>query len=574
MAQEAIYTQFFSQTTCLFLLVTINFIFRLHLLPIARIQAQERKTRCEVPSVKPSFQTSLTCYFFEDINKTRAEFIVYHYTRQGDKDPVISCQWKKENLNCFTVRGYELDRRANSQVIITIPSALEEHEGTYSCNINTAEPTSNENCSFTLLKEKTSLCNIQSVMETKPTTLTCKFSIDVNVTRTAFGVSHNGRVIIYCFWIYNLACSITTGYELENIVTDQLFIRVPRASREQAGTYICHTMGFRHEVAQPCEFVVTLYDPTGEQKKYYAVLLCGSIIPLLLIISGVLLCKRKSLVFWKVNQRNRSLDKIPEAVQMISNEKETMSSQDQLFWLQWVEAAYPDLDSRAYFLPPVYFNRVPMTRKSIALQDVYVLERSSVKTLISPLNPVCECDSDIKYDQAMQRVHFSLQKISKKSGEGLFGISSLNFEHYLGKPCYAAQLPTSTNLPFALPRNWNHDCFNVLLIHCHYGFVVCNVKSLGDISKEVHMLQTDIHKSIIKNLKLAVSQLDNAEAMLSHLVSDIAPGLRITKTIAFPNLTARQVQQAISGDTRLKRALCRCLGISEPTDIPGLCLCP
>lgn len=69
-------------------------------------------------------------------------------------DPVISCQWKKENLNCFTVRGYELDRRANSQVIITIPSALEEHEGTYSCNINTAEPTSNENCSFTLLKGK------------------------------------------------------------------------------------------------------------------------------------------------------------------------------------------------------------------------------------------------------------------------------------------------------------------------------------------------------------------------------------------------------------------------------------
>ncbi|XP_025114123.1 uncharacterized protein LOC112576088 [Pomacea canaliculata] len=61
--------------------------------------------------------------------------------------------------------------------------------------------------------------------------------------------------------------------------------------------------------------------------------------------------------------------------------------------------------------------------------------------------------------------------------------------------------------------------------------------------------------------------------MLSHLVSDITPGLRITKTIAFPNLTADQVQQAISEDIPLTENLCRCLGTSDPAAIPGLCLC-
>ncbi|XP_025111721.1 uncharacterized protein LOC112574707 [Pomacea canaliculata] len=86
--------------------------------------------------------------------------------------------------------------------------------------------------------------------------------------------------------------------------------------------------------------------------------------------------------------------------------------------------------------------------------------------------------------------------------------------------------------------------------------------------------QEDIYSNIRKKLRDAVSQLDKAEAMLSHLVSDIAPGLRITKTIAFPNLTARQLQQAISHDSQLTETLCRCLGTtSDPSDIPGVCLC-
>ncbi|XP_025102569.1 uncharacterized protein LOC112569103 [Pomacea canaliculata] len=59
-----------------------------------------------------------------------------------------------------------------------------------------------------------------------------------------------------------------------------------------------------------------------------------------------------------------------------------------------------------------------------------------------------------------------------------------------------------------------------------------------------------------------------------HLVSDIAPGLGITKVIAFPNLTACQLQQAISGDNNLIQTLCRCLKTTtDPAAITGLCLC-
>ncbi|XP_025111876.1 uncharacterized protein LOC112574796 [Pomacea canaliculata] len=190
--------------------------------------------------------------------------------------------------------------------------------------------------------------------------------------------------------------------------------------------------------------------------------------------------------------------------------------------------------------------------------------------------PAKVLDSDVRDDEAKQRVLVCLQEFSERNKEVLFGMSKLAFGDYLGEPVYAAaaaQLPPRANLPSALPRNWKQGDFDVLLIHRHYGFVVCKVRAFGDITQALNMSQQDIENNIREKLRDAVSQLDKAEAMLSHLVSDIASGLRITKTIAFPNLTASQVQQAICEDIPLTEDLCRCLGTSDPADITGLCLC-
>ncbi|XP_025103270.1 uncharacterized protein LOC112569639 [Pomacea canaliculata] len=275
----------------------------------------------------------------------------------------------------------------------------------------------------------------------------------------------------------------------------------------------------------------------------------------------------------------------PSATQQVVNLAEA-----QALWLQWVEAEFSDLEFRTYFLPPVYVNRVPMTRQSVAGQDVLVLESapgqagqsnkqamasSAAAQALSPQPPRVQ-DSDVRDDAALERVLKCLQKISEENKEVLVGLSQLKFDQCLGEPCYsavAAQLPVADSLPSSFPKNWKQGDFDVLLIHRHYGFVVCEVKAFGDNIQELNMPQQDIDDNIRKKLKQAASQLDKAEAMLSHLVSDIAPGLRITKTIAFPNLTACQLQQAISGDTRMSQDLCRCLGTSKPVDIAGMCLC-
>ncbi|XP_025099705.1 uncharacterized protein LOC112567287 [Pomacea canaliculata] len=283
-----------------------------------------------------------------------------------------------------------------------------------------------------------------------------------------------------------------------------------------------------------------------------------------------------------------SRSQIEAAVRLINKKtgtKESLSTQAQTFWLQWVEEAFPELDSRAYFLPPVYVNRVPMTRQSFASQNVLVLQQAGQAGQLAPQGgqsmassfpqPPIVQDSDVRDDTAMQRVLLCLQKMSEENKEVLLGISQLEFEQYLSESCYtaaAAKLSLPANLPPALPRKWKQGDFDVLLIHRHYGLVVCEVKSVGHTIQQVSISPQDAD-NIRKKLKVAVSQLDKAEAMLSHLVSDIAPGLRITKTIGLPNLTGHQAQQAISSDPQLIKDLCRCLGTQDPADIPGLCLC-
>lgn len=43
------------------------------------------KTMCKVFSIKESQMVDLTCYFPEDINKTKEDFVVYHYKDEDRK---------------------------------------------------------------------------------------------------------------------------------------------------------------------------------------------------------------------------------------------------------------------------------------------------------------------------------------------------------------------------------------------------------------------------------------------------------------------------------------------------------
>lgn len=240
--------------------------------------------------------------------------------------------------------------------------------------------------------------------------------------------------------------------------------------------------------------------------------------------------------------------------------QDTLTKQAQKYWLQWVQEAFPDLDTCAYFVPSVFFKRVSTTNELIAGQNVSVIVEpfGQAGTQVSG-SPPCTGkvvqDCQVREDASVERVLFCLQEMARKTKEVFVGLSNFQFCDYLGEPHYAA---AAAHLP-TWPKRGD---FDVLLIHRSYGLVVCEVKAVGDNFKQLDLSQEEKDSIIRVKLTKAVSQLDRAEDMLSHVVSDIAPGLRIAKTIAVPNLTRLQVENALSGDDLIEVGLCNKLSLS------------
>ncbi|XP_025100575.1 uncharacterized protein LOC112567909 [Pomacea canaliculata] len=253
-------------------------------------------------------------------------------------------------------------------------------------------------------------------------------------------------------------------------------------------------------------------------------------------------------------------------------------------WLEWIKTAFPLFDTRSYFLPPVYIRRVPMTQQSIACQRVFIL-----KTEDRPSSPVkhpsmtpssterpqvsnipCVQQSDMHDDEAIERVLVSLKIFSKLHKEVFMCLSQFSFGSYLGEPRFAAaHLPLPSNLPSTLPWSWRQGDFDVLLIHKLYGFVIMEIKAVGcNIAKS----QEEKKEYVRKKLTDAIEQLNKAEAMLKHLVSDITSGVRITKAIACPNLTAKQIHEVLLDSVEVQQALCNCIKVDDPNNTTNLVL--
>ncbi|PVD22581.1 hypothetical protein C0Q70_18398 [Pomacea canaliculata] len=219
------------------------------------------KTKCDVRSVDQTSQTSLTCYFPENLNETRAGLSVYHHTSLGDKESVMSCRWKDDSFNCTIANGYEFDGSVTDHVTLTLSSASQRQRGKYSCHMTDQPSVSSQLCLFPLENDTAvnSSCSIPSVQEMESTTLTCRYSVDMNVTRRNFTVVHLDDVdILNCIWLNDqLDCTPAPGYQFNITVTDHLVIGVPRASRNHNGTYACHVMGSDEENFAPCEFIIT-----------------------------------------------------------------------------------------------------------------------------------------------------------------------------------------------------------------------------------------------------------------------------------------------------------------------------
>ncbi|XP_025107954.1 uncharacterized protein LOC112572469 [Pomacea canaliculata] len=255
-----------------------------------------------------------------------------------------------------------------------------------------------------------------------------------------------------------------------------------------------------------------------------------------------------------------------------SSQQGVICTESEDLWITWADGLIFDDKKIAYFIPPFCENWTIETEgKAEKPTHPALTPATTVK-----IQRTIQQEGDLRDDPVVFRVMAGFSQLSIR--ETFVALRQLKFGDYVGEPCYtAAAAAARRHLPEDLrarhKKNWKEGDFDILLIHRHYGLIFCEVKAVSDNVKDLNTSQQDVNDNIRKKLREAVGELDKAQVMLSHLVHDVAPGLRVCKTMALPNLTARQVQQAIEGDPKLSQDLCRCLEAADPADITGLCLC-
>ena len=259
---------------------------------------------------------------------------------------------------------------------------------------------------------------------------------------------------------------------------------------------------------------------------------------------------------------------------------------------------YPEALTRTYCVPPIYFNRVPYVRGTVpgTGQTALVLTDTTAASFhVSPVSqpssaapvhnvppisqqsnqptqyslwtresqpqatPVHIQESDYRDDVAQRYLLANLQALGDAGQEPMFILSQLSFGNYLNEPSYAAAVKAS-QLP-KLPRpsdlgpKYKAGDFDILLIHRRHGILVGELKSVGvnqpgpGVScREGQASDGDIAKRVGK----AVKQLDKSETVVRHLVSDIAPGLLIRKTVFLPFVSSTQLLRVLAANPQLE----------------------
>nr|KAG5695259.1 hypothetical protein BaRGS_008087 [Batillaria attramentaria] len=125
----------------------------------------------------------------------------------------------------------------------------------------------------------------------------------------------------------------------------------------------------------------------------------------------------------------------------------------------------------------------------------------------------------------------------------MFVMSSLDFTHYLNKldAAHAPQFP----LPGDLPFTHRQGDFDVIILHRQYGVLLGEIKSVGLYDNN----PTD--KTVADKVTKAVKQLHKCEEVVNHVMSDVAPGVSVRKTLILPYISRARLQQVLNGDSQL-----------------------
>lgn len=223
------------------------------------------------------------------------------------------------------------------------------------------------------------------------------------------------------------------------------------------------------------------------------------------------------------------------------------------FVLSLIRDWFPDLQEKTYYLPAVHMNKIQHRIAQVGGTEVKEIQKTP--------------ESDWRDDEVMQRTLFCLRALTDTIKEPMVVLLQVQHDNYLHKPCYAAAAKMYPR-PCDLPTNLKRGDFDILFLHKHYGIIVAEIKSVG-----WRPGQTQDDETVLKKMRQAIDQLNKADTVLQHLVSDLKPSPRVTKTLILPNVSTARMTLLLQRDPQLAKDFCRCFKVDDLTDAVMLCLC-
>jgi hypothetical protein len=152
----------------------------------------------------------------------------------------------------------------------------------------------------------------------------------------------------------------------------------------------------------------------------------------------------------------------------------------------------------------------------------------------------------------MNHVMRNLRALGEDQNEAMFVLSQLNFGDFLNQPAYAAtvqrlglRMPADLDTPTVKYSDGEAD---ILLFHRRLGILIGEVKAVG-WWHATHNNTTAPDSDVAKRVQKAVKQLSNSKRIISHVISDVAPGLAVQTTLFLPYVSSSQLLRVLTANS-------------------------
>lgn len=222
----------------------------------------------------------------------------------------------------------------------------------------------------------------------------------------------------------------------------------------------------------------------------------------------------------------------------VDRDDQDITSQFQHFLENAVKKMYPKPNS-LNFVPPIYFNKTRYKKHKEGGQVFYV-----------------PCSSDMRevmQDKAMEHVLNCLRLVpmAEEEQEQMFVLTQFQYDDYLNNP---GEKYEQHNLKTPCDENLDDkrvECFDFFIVHRKHGMLVGVVNSVSEISAESEDRQKEMGKIVFQEVQTAVQQLQKANRMIRHFMSDQKRFPRVRQTLVLPNLSRASLKDTVAQDNAL-----------------------